>query len=334
MPIISVIMAMHNGLPYLYAAIDSVLNQTYDDFELIVVDDASSDGSLKILQAYHDKRIKLLKNIKQKGLSQSLNRGLAAARGKYIARMDHDDISLPQRLLTQKEYLDLHAQVDVVGSWAKIIGGNPEMIWRPPANDGEIRSELIFNPSLVHSSVMFRRQAGLRYNPDIVRAQDYDLWCRVAGKVRFANIEQVLLCYRIHARQVGKQKASEQIQIADQIRAKRLRTLGLQPTKKQLRLHHRISRWRFAGDEHGLIAIGRWLNLLGKSAKFKSRAENETFRKALAIRWLAACRGSIQLGSTTWILFQKNELSRFVSFRNKAILWVKCLSRQWGWRTG
>ncbi len=333
MPMISVVMAVHNGLPYLYTAVESILKQSFGDFEFIIIDDASYDGSLEILHSYQDKRILLLKNARQNGLSKSLNRGLATARGKYIARMDHDDISLPQRLQTQKGFLDSHSEIDVVGSWAKTIEGNSEMIWTPVANDEEIRSELIFNPSLVHSSVMFRRKAKLRYDPDVARAQDYDLWCRAAEKVRFANIEQVLLRYRIHTRQVGKRNASEQTQIADQIRARQLQTIDVRPTKAELQLHHKISRWQFANGEQGLIATGRWLDLLGKSAKFKSRSEDETFQKVLAVRWLAACRGSVNLGSATWNLFHKNGLSRLVSFRDKAFLWMKCLSRQWGWRT-
>src|SRR3972149_6578001 len=98
MPKISVVMAVHNGLPFLQAAVDSILKQTCDDFEFIVVDDASTDGGLAILHAYSDKRIQLVRNTKQSGLSQSLNQAIDLAQGKYVARMDHDDISLPLRL--------------------------------------------------------------------------------------------------------------------------------------------------------------------------------------------------------------------------------------------
>src|SRR3972149_7024941 len=106
MPKISVVMAVYNGLPYLPQAMESILNQTLRDFEFIVVEDASLDDSLSVLRSYNDRRIRLIVNKKNLGLSRSLNKGLDAANGEYVARMDHDDISLPTRLAEQKAYLD------------------------------------------------------------------------------------------------------------------------------------------------------------------------------------------------------------------------------------
>lgn len=338
MPKISVVMAVHNGLPFLQAAVDSILNQTCDDFEFLVVDDASTDGGLAILHAYPDKRIRLVRNTKQSGLSQSLNQAIDLAQGKYVARMDHDDISLPLRLESQADFLDRHPAVDVVGAWAFTIGDRAGQIWKLPLHDSEIRSELVFNPALVHSSVMFRRMAfltkRLHYDPKLLRAQDYDLWCRAAGKIRFANIDKVLMHYRIHQRQIGKQHASEQIRVADEIRTKQLQKLGLHPTEQETNLHHNISRWRFSGSVQELLAIGTWLNKLWAANLKNKHLPVEAFRRSLGKRWLAACRASINLGLEAWSIFTHSRFSKSVAYTERAVLWAKCLSRQWGWRNG
>lgn len=328
---ISVIMAVRNGLPYLKTAVDSILSQTLADLEFIIIDDASKDGSSEILQAYSDRRIKLVRNAQQKGLSKSLNRGIQLAKGKYITRMDHDDISLPTRLEVQEAFLETHPAIDVLGTWATTIGAPPRQIWRTPTNDMDIRCELIFNPSLIHSSIMFRRSSRLRYDSGIKRAQDYDLWCRSAEKVVFANINEVLLQYRIHWRQVGKQNAQEQTRTADEIRARHLQKLNLYPEEAEIKRHHAISRWQFSVGEQELRATGHWLAKLEAGNVEKNYLPRDAFRKSLGKRWLAACRSSVKLGSKTWSMFRQSIFSAYVPLFDQTILWAKCLSRQWGW---
>ena len=140
-PEISVIMSVYNGMPYLQEAVKSILNQTYKDFEFIIVDDASTDDSLKYLKGINDKRIKILSNEKNLGLAVSLNKALNAARGEYIARMDADDISKPERLHIQLNFMELNPQIDICGSFVSVIDENGKLVGsiKKPTTDDKIK---------------------------------------------------------------------------------------------------------------------------------------------------------------------------------------------------
>lgn len=333
MPNVSVIMAVHNGLPHLQTAVNSILNQTFQDFEFLIVDDASDDYSFSLLRAYKDPRVKLMRNSRRKGLSYSLNRALAFARGKYVARMDHDDISLLDRIEVQVAFLETNRGIDIVGSWVETIGIGAHLLWELPTEDEDIKCELMFNPSLVHSSVMFRKSVGLRYNQNIKQSQDYELWNRVSGRVTFANIDKVLIKYRIHQGQVGKKSGFKQAKIADKIRARILLQRGLRPSSVILKLHNDISRWRFSGKETDLMAINRWLTTVWESKLGKTELDKRALRKSLSKRWLASCLASIKLGLKTWNIFKANELSKSITFAQRTNLLAKCFFRQMGWRS-
>jgi glycosyltransferase involved in cell wall biosynthesis len=200
-PVVSVVMAVHNGERFLREAIESVLDQTFGAFELLVVDDASTDRTRAILETYRDRRIRVLTNDRKRGLSHSLNRGIGEARGRYIARLDADDVAEPDRFATQVEYLDRHADVALLGSWYRIIdeqGRETGRRWVPGGHH-EIRWMLGFCNAFAHSAVMIRRAAldtvGL-YDESLGYAMDYDLWVRIADRMRVANYERFLLRWR------------------------------------------------------------------------------------------------------------------------------------------
>ena len=206
-PKISVIMAVKDGEQYLRQAIDSILAQTLNEFEFIIVDDYSSDNSVNVVQGYHDPRIRHIKNHQHLGLTVSLNRGLELARGEYIARMDADDISLPGRFEEQVHYLDHHPDVAVLGTAIRFIDreGNPlEDVIFPTEHD-LIKWYLCFYNPIAHPTVMMRprviRQAG-GYDPDLERSQDYDLWWRIGSIGRLANLNEIHVYFRKHANQV------------------------------------------------------------------------------------------------------------------------------------
>ena len=338
MPKISVVMAVYNGLPYLPQAMESILNQTLMDFEFIVVEDASLDDSLSVLRRYNDKRIRLIVNKKNLGLSRSLNKGLDAANGEYVARMDHDDISLPTRLAEQKAYLDTHPQIDVVGTWAQAFGLNQEQLWRYPVQDEEIRAEMLFYPPIVHSSAMLRRMTfkkhKLRYDPKTQRAQDYELWARATSRIRFANLSKVLLWYRIHPDQIGRHYGADQQASANNVRAGQLREFGLHPCKEELVLHNAISAWKFQRSQSGLRNIENWLLKLRKANQKTQRYPVEIFNLVLEKRWWAACRSAVNLGLDSWNFYKDSPLS--VATRRGAfetgLFWVKCHLREQGLR--
>src|SRR6201999_835321 len=159
-PLVSVILAVRNGGSDLPKAIDTVLAQTFTDFELIVIDNGSTDGTSAFLKSIGDPRLRVVYRA-EPGLAGALNEGIANARGRYIARQDHDDWALPNRMERQVQFLDAHPDHALVGTWAEIwVGDTPSHRYHDhPTDDSALRFELLFNNPFVHSSVMIRRSA-------------------------------------------------------------------------------------------------------------------------------------------------------------------------------
>lgn len=204
-PPISVIMSVYNGEKYLKEAIESILSQTFTDFEFIIVNDKSIDNSSKIISEFNDPRIIVIENLENIGLTKSLNKALKVAKGEYIARMDCDDISLPKRFEIQKKFLDENKDIVCVGSGTIIIdGAGRETGGKNPISDHELlKFYVILKNQITHSTVMFRKSIILNiggYNELVKYAQDYDLWSRLLiNGYRFSNIEFPLLKYRFHS---------------------------------------------------------------------------------------------------------------------------------------
>lgn len=208
-PRISVLMAVHDEERFLRAAIDSILEQTFPGFELIVIDDASSDRSREIAASYRDPRLRLLHNERNLGLVRSLNRGLSLCRGEYVARLDGNDIAFPERLAKQIAFLDAHPDVGIVSTQAVAIDVRGRRIrraswfnaaWRRPTGGLALEWYRAFDTPLIHSSVMFRRELVERlggYDPSYVLAEDAELWMRIGEQAGIANLDEVLLAFRI-----------------------------------------------------------------------------------------------------------------------------------------
>jgi len=202
-PHVSIIMAVYNGETYLFETVSSILNQTFREFEYIIVNDGSTDDTEHILARVIDPRIIVIRNGQNRGLAHSLNKGLAIARGKYIARIDAGDLAVPQRLEKQVAFLEQHPEIGIIGSGCLVIDDNDEKrgIERFPLNDLEIRWTSLLNNPFLHPSVMIRRdilsQHRLMYDPTFQATQDYELWTRLLEYTRGANLEDLLTLYRI-----------------------------------------------------------------------------------------------------------------------------------------
>lgn len=201
-PSVSVILPVYNGAPYLRDAINSVLNQTYDDFELIIIDDGSKDESSSIIQQFDDNRIRFFSQVNM-GLSATLNRAIRLSRGVYIARQDQDDLSFLRRFEKQVSFLDNHSDHGMVGTWAEIWEGpnKTERTHRPTTDSSALKFDLLFDNPFFHSTMMLRRdvfnKSGL-YSTDTSRQppEDYELWSRIARDFEVANIPDFLHVYR------------------------------------------------------------------------------------------------------------------------------------------
>jgi len=183
-------------------AVDSILNQTFRDFEFIIINDGSTDNTLPILKRYTDKRITLI-NRENRGIAASLNQAVALAQGEYVAQMHSDDIARPDRLQKQVAFLKTHQEVGILGTALQIIDENGrsfEFEIPPPSDDLEIRWTILMKNCFRSPAVMMRRDVlidnGLRYNELI--AEDYDLWTRMLNFTRGANLQEHLIQYRVH----------------------------------------------------------------------------------------------------------------------------------------
>ena len=204
-PVVSILMPVYKTAPYLREAMDSILSQTFTDFELIILNDCSPDNADEILDTYTDSRIVRYKGEKNVGLSNILNVGIRMARGKYIARMDSDDLSMPDRLQIQVDYLDTHPGIDLVSVGMQLFGAKEEN-WIRERNPDKVAIEALFHSPILHASSMWRRERfeenDLRFRQEMVPSEDYDLWTRAMVKgLRLVNLPLVLYRYRIHLAQ-------------------------------------------------------------------------------------------------------------------------------------
>jgi glycosyltransferase involved in cell wall biosynthesis len=217
-PLVSVLLAVHNDARYLPAALHSVLQQTIDDFELIVVDDASTDETPQILSATGDRRLIVLRNEEQLGLAASLNRGLDAAQGRYVARLDADDVALPNRLELQLASI---GDAGVVGGAVRDLdeNGRTGQLHRNPLGPLGVRWLSLFSSPFFHPTVLVSREAlgDLRYDPVYLESEDYDLWTRLLAKAEGRNLAEPLVLKRVHAGQASLRRANLQQSFQRQI---------------------------------------------------------------------------------------------------------------------
>jgi glycosyltransferase involved in cell wall biosynthesis len=225
-PEVSVLMAVYNERPYLEEALRSILDQTFKDFEFIIINDGSTDGSKEVLERFADAddRIQLVHQPINQGLIYSLNRGLDLARGRYIARMDADDISHPKRLERQVDFLHANSRIGIVGSRIEWItpDGVSKKVWRLPTDPDLIAWKLLFNACLDHPTILARKSVMEElggYAEWPVIAEDYELWTRAVREFRLANLPQVLLRHRQHEASVTIKRRDEQIRVCCRIAA-------------------------------------------------------------------------------------------------------------------
>lgn len=292
-PAISVVMPVYNGEKYLREAIDSILNQTFSNFEFIILNDGSTDKTEEIILSYTDPRIVYVKNEENLQIVKTLNKGIALAKGKYIARMDADDISMPERFAKQFAFMEANPDVGVCGTWLKTFGEISDVLQMPVSHD-EILVTLLFNSCIMHPTVFMRKTVlcaqTVIYDENYNKAEDYELWTRLIFKTKFANIPQALLNYRIldTSNNRSHYKKTQQC-LADQIREKYLLAFGFVPDDVELNLHNRISSSEHEFSKDEMFSISKWLiylnSVVSKNQWFldKKIAKTIIVKKAYAV---------------------------------------------------
>lgn len=208
LPKVTILMPVYNGETYLKQAIESILNQTFKDFEFLIINDGSTDKSVEIIESYHNPRIRLIHNKKNLGVVASLNKGIELTQGEYIARMDCDDISLPQRFEKQVIFMENHPEIGVCGTAFKIIDqkGNLISLNKFPVGPWLIKWLLHFFCPLAHPTVIMRTSLVKRaggYNIRAIHCEDYDLWIRLSSITELTNLNNILLNLRKHEQNIS-----------------------------------------------------------------------------------------------------------------------------------
>jgi glycosyltransferase involved in cell wall biosynthesis len=222
-PKITVLLPVFNAEAFLRESVESILGQTFTDFELLAINDGSTDRSRDILTSFSDSRFKIVDNDGNRGLIYTLNRGIELARGELVARMDADDISLKNRFEKQVNFLNNHPKIALLGSWAEFVdqAGRNILLREVPVGNKIIQGKLLEVCCFVHPSVMFRTSVvrGLcGYRQDALHAEDYDLWLRISENHEVDNLPEPLIRYRIHPGQVSQRQLQTQRKVADTCR--------------------------------------------------------------------------------------------------------------------
>lgn len=297
-PLISVIMPLYNAERFVGESIENVLRQTVGDFELIVIDDASTDASAEIAHAYaaKDDRIVLMHNELNSGAARTRNRALDAARGKFITFMDADDLCSPERFAKQLAFFERHPQTDICGSYYTMFGtrgggGNDELKIQVPLTHEEIQYQLFFGCPFGMSSVMLRsepfKRTGIRFRECM--AEDYQLWVDLSEHLRMANIPEYLTFYRrwedqISTRQLDRQTLSAQLTQQEQL----ARKLGVRLSDDEARIFTRFSLRTGDVKKRELASYRRILTRLYK-AGIRHSHDPKLLKRQLMRRYKMAC---------------------------------------------
>lgn len=208
-PILSVILPVYNCEAYIEECVESVLNQSFTDFELLVFNDGSTDNTLNKIMSFTDSRIIIHNKANNVGYVTHLNEGISLAKGEFIVRMDADDICVLNRFEILYNFMVKHPKIGVCGSFVEVFGNSRNYLWKLPTENNSIKAMLPFRIPFIHPSVIIRKSLlnnSIFYDNNFLPAEDYELWCRLSNLTEFANIPIALIKYRQHEKQISREK--------------------------------------------------------------------------------------------------------------------------------
>ena len=296
-PKVTVFIPAYNREKYIGDAIESILAQTFTNFEILLIDDGSKDRTIEIMRSYQDPRVRIIRNEHNLGIPKTRNKGIEQARGEFIAMLDSDDRAFPTRLEKQVSFLDAHHDYAQVGSWCRMMDeqGRPlKRIKRQPILPEDVDIQLLFRCSLSNRSIMARTKIlqEYGYRNDYPRCQDYDLHVRLAQKYKLANLPECLVYGRIHADQI----TSQTVELGDEkkraIIRHQLNVLGVPYTEEDLGPHLTLSRMRksqFTPDDDYLQWAENWLLKLQEANLQTHRYSQRAIAQAVREKWIRTC---------------------------------------------
>jgi len=317
-PRLSVIMPVFNAAPYFRAAVQSVLDQTLQEFELIIVDDGSTDGSPAIVASITDSRIRFFKRGNSSGPAAARNLGLTEARGRFIAFFDSDDLAAPTMLAELFQFLATNPSFQIVGGWLQPIGEDGIPAGEPLGyrdRSGKLASSMLFSNGLVTSCMLMERRCvgQERFDPGLTIASDYDLWARLVIKSKAHVLPRVLGSYRVHSGNITHRKQDSASECLERIYRSQLVRLGIQPTSEEIALHMQLTGLTFGTPRQTVVAAEGWLLKLDRANALAGLYEIQPFRETLGDIWYGVCHSACGNGFWTWRRFFASPLSQWIS---------------------
>jgi glycosyltransferase involved in cell wall biosynthesis len=333
MPEVTVLMPVYNGAAYLREAVESVLNQSFKDFELLIVDDCSQDDSVHIIKSYCDSRIHLVRSDRRLHLAGALNLGMEKAKGRFIARMDADDKARPHRIAKQIRFLSQNPSIAICGAAVRRFGsGRRDYIGYPSTSD-LVRAFALFHCPFSHPTVLFRREwfvrSGFLFDVDYYPTEDYELWDRVLEQYKGANIPDVLLDYRIHHQALTQADWTLMDAQAGRVNARQLRRLGFQPTQDDTLFHRRVAMRQVGNDLQQLSRAEKWLMEILHANDKQLIYDRVALDCVVRTLWFEVCVNATKLGIVICNRFHSSKLftGSGSDFRHLVILYFSALRR-------
>lgn len=333
-PLVSVNMAAYNAAPYIAEAIQSVINQTFRNWELIIINDCSTDTTAAEIAKFKDPRIKVFHNEQNEGIVYTRNRALHYSQGKYVAVLDADDVFLPEKLAVQVEFLENHTDYGMVGSAFRFIYQETNTLsdilcWY--AKPEYFPAILLFNNFFVHSSVMFKTELAknILYKPLVkgcAPGEEYQLFVEIARTHKIYNINKELVHYRQHTAGISKIREDKINEYIDIIVKSQLKRLNIIPDKEQFELHKSI---HFAFSELSfshIKNIKKWMNyLIAQNEKFQ--VYDHFFEEYLALKWYDIAKFNANFGLNMLFIYLSSSLAwhNGITWSKRRFLLERCL---------
>lgn len=337
-PLVSVLMPCYNAEKYVEESMNSILNQTYNNLEIIAINDCSGDNTLSILQrmAKKDARIRVINNEDNLKLIKTLNKGIGLCNGEYIARMDSDDIALPTRIEEEVNFLEKKRDHDIVSTLFYAFHSdkpNKKDLHNNPLHDEELRAYMLFKSGICHPAVMIRKRVftelGLSFGSEYLHVEDYALWSEAIYKTKLANIGKPLLLYRVHQQQVSSVHENLQIENKKKVFQIHSRHLGLPTDEAFMDVYASVA--ECVPSQSSLEYINKcedFMLLLLTINTERPFCDNNYLQYMLSMHWLRLCANS-RLGTKVIKKLKKSPLyiKENYTTRDLAILYAKCIFR-------